>query len=206
MHEMYQFVVNLDISHNSIVEIPNEVSRMVLVRKMIISHNYLEKYPKVLNEGDFPSTLTHLDISHNLLTILPPDVANLKKLQILLLAGHYWEEGGLPVELASLNFLTTIDLSGKTIRPDSSMTLKTFDLPVRISTVQHSGVQGCTFFQPNKMPMINQASYAHFLGGHMILFVISMPFLLLPQDSRIFRNGCGVMRRGPDTDYYPLAR
>jgi Leucine-rich repeat (LRR) protein len=148
---------------------------MVLVRKMVISHNYIEKYPKVLNEGDFPSTLTHLDMSHNLLTILPPDVANLKKLETLLLAGHYWEEGGLPLELANLNFLKTIDLSGETIRPDPSL--------ARLFLTCQSGLDRTAirseFFPPKKIPMIRRIIRAFFVC-YMILSVMSVFFPASP--------------------------
>jgi len=112
MHEEFQFVVKLDLSHNQLSALPEDMARMVLIQHLNLSYNHLKHFPKVLNEGDFSATIVHLDLSHNLFTRMSSDVAKLTSLTTLLLAGHYWEEEGLPEQLSNLIKLKKLDLRG----------------------------------------------------------------------------------------------
>lgn len=47
MHEKFQFVVNLNLSHNGISDLPEEMERMVLVQQLVLAYNHFVHYPTV---------------------------------------------------------------------------------------------------------------------------------------------------------------
>lgn len=109
----YQYVIKLNLSHNKLTDLPEEMSKMVCVEHLDLSHNRLTDIPEVLiSTGDFKATITSLTLSHNLFTTLSPDIGKFFKLEVLNVAGHFWDIGGLPEELGNLKRLQRLDLSG----------------------------------------------------------------------------------------------
>eukprot|EP00960_Hanusia_phi_P030167 748419-Hanusia_phi.AAC.1 len=108
----HQFVVKLDLSHNNLSELPQQLSLMVLLQELDISYNYMTEFPSVLFSPEFISSIRLLDISFNMLKRLPPDVGSYSALEVLRVAGMYFDKHGLPDELGKLKTLKVLDISG----------------------------------------------------------------------------------------------
>mmetsp|Transcript_35446 Transcript_35446/g.57217 ORF Transcript_35446/g.57217 Transcript_35446/m.57217 type:complete len:386 (-) Transcript_35446:176-1333(-) len=110
----FQYVLELDLSHNNITELPMELVKLVLLTHFNMSYNYLPEFPKVLLEPSaaFSNILEALDLSHNLLKAIPPKIGRFIGLRVLNLAGNFWGIGGLPDEMGGLINLRVFDLQG----------------------------------------------------------------------------------------------
>jgi Leucine-rich repeat (LRR) protein len=70
----------LDLHHNKLTKLPNEICLLVNLKKFRLDHNQLKKLPR-----DFSALfqLEKLTLDHNLLTKLPANMENMKKLKVL---------------------------------------------------------------------------------------------------------------------------
>lgn len=96
---------SLDISHNQIVSLPEELGNCETLRRLLLSHNRLDR---IFDNCRSLSSLTVLDIRNNLVREIPSTLfASTPLLQILQLDNNRLEEiGGDVHELARLETLT----------------------------------------------------------------------------------------------------
>ena len=76
----------LDLSHNSLTEVPEGICRAKSLLVLNMSHNNLEIIPSQLLMS--VTDLLHLDLSNNSLEQLPPQLRRLSNLQTLVLSNN----------------------------------------------------------------------------------------------------------------------
>jgi len=104
-------LTTLDLSHNSLSQLPVEMANLVNLRELYVNHNVIVKLPsslfslkdlKVLNASNNAITslaadvgelanLEHLDLSNNNIRRLPPEIRKCENLRVLCLRGNPWQ-------------------------------------------------------------------------------------------------------------------
>nr|CAH7746246.1 unnamed protein product [Callosobruchus chinensis] len=111
----------LDLSHNSIESIPDELGNLPNLKELNLSHNFLGKKPKQWNwiQKNIVNSLLLLDISHNDLNLVPSSICKFFKLVTLKL--DYNNLSCLPDGIGNLRKLKLLSASHNylTILPGS---------------------------------------------------------------------------------------
>lgn len=81
-------LTQLNLSHNSLCHIPEEICCLTGLREMYLHHNHLTGIPKSVGSL---AELTDLNLAHNQLTTLPESLGDLKHLQSLSLSNNRLE-------------------------------------------------------------------------------------------------------------------
>ncbi|XP_077211439.1 leucine-rich repeat (LRR) family protein [Tasmannia lanceolata] len=143
--ELDRSVRTLDLTHNKIVDIPVEVSKLVNLQRLIFAENLIERLPmnmgklqslKVLTlDGNQITTLSdelgllvrleRLSISGNLLTSLPETIGSLRNLLLLNVSNNNLKN--LPESIGSCFSLEELQANGNSIE----------DLPSSICNLIH---------------------------------------------------------------------
>ncbi|XP_034824094.1 leucine-rich repeat-containing protein 57-like [Maniola hyperantus] len=97
---------NLDISKNKIAHIPEEISRLKLLKQLNLSTNALQVLPATLANL---KKLEMLNISFNSISCLPDSFSSLSNLKQIYLNNNKFKQ--FPKQLFGLNSLEVIDLS-----------------------------------------------------------------------------------------------
>ncbi|MEM9449249.1 MAG: COR domain-containing protein [Cyanobacteria bacterium P01_E01_bin.6] len=122
-------VVDLDLSGNSLTELPPEIGQLTSLQSLVLSYNQLSALPTeivqltslqslVLSANPLSAlpteivqltSLQSLDLSVNELSALPPEIGQLTSLQSLVLSSN--QLSVLPTEIGQLTSLQSLDLS-----------------------------------------------------------------------------------------------
>ncbi|KAK2172065.1 hypothetical protein NP493_995g00056 [Ridgeia piscesae] len=103
-------LTQLNLSHNSLCHIPDEICCLTGLREMYLHHNHLTSIPKSV--GGL-TELTDLNLDHNQLTTLPESLGDLRRLQNLSLSGNRLES--LPRRLYMLMNLAILRASNNNL-------------------------------------------------------------------------------------------
>lgn len=103
--EALQILV-LDLSKNKLTVIPQEISKLKNLSKLILSENFFSEFP---SEILVLTSLTYLDMSGNKLTFLPQEISQLRHLSHLDLSRN--ELTVIPQEISRLEDLSKLILS-----------------------------------------------------------------------------------------------
>jgi len=97
-------VLNVDISKNRFVELPQEVLSFVMMEKLVASHNFLKTLPDLSNLN----ALTYLDISQNQMQTIPVHTCSLP---LKILKASHNKITVIPCEIGLLSKLQSLDIS-----------------------------------------------------------------------------------------------
>ncbi|XP_078605300.1 uncharacterized protein LOC144878523 [Branchiostoma floridae x Branchiostoma japonicum] len=111
----------IDLSQNEIRYIPEEVSKLHQLQKIILSQNCIQHFPQYLN---LCTSLKHLDLYLNAIQNLPDDIGEMKQIQYLNLSSNSLK--CLPMSIGNLQQLEELVLEYNQIEilPDSIGTLE----------------------------------------------------------------------------------
>ncbi len=100
-------VWRLDLSDNTITELPSEIGRLTQLKELDLAGNHLTKLPPEIGQL---TQLIDLDLNSNKLVELPSEIGQLRQLSRLTLAGNKLTD--LPPEIGLLTNLTKLYLNG----------------------------------------------------------------------------------------------
>ncbi|KVH98480.1 Leucine-rich repeat-containing protein [Cynara cardunculus var. scolymus] len=104
--ELDRSVRTLDLTHNKLADIPEEISRLTNMQRLILADNVIERLPS--NVGKLQS-LKFLILDQNRVTILPDEMGQLVRLERLSILGN--QLTGLPDTIGSLRNLLLLNVS-----------------------------------------------------------------------------------------------
>ncbi|KAK6250034.1 hypothetical protein SCA6_004039 [Theobroma cacao] len=104
-------VRTLDLTHNKLVEIPMEISKLVNMHRLILSTNLIERLP--INLGKLQS-LKVMILDGNQITSLPDEVGQLVRLERLSIYGNMLTS--LPETIGSLRNLSLLNVSNNKLK------------------------------------------------------------------------------------------
>lgn len=96
----------MDLSNNSLVELPSSIGSMKSLKHLYLQKNLIENIPDHLGQEQVLQTL---DISENQLINLPEDIRKWRTLQIFLCSGNRLSQ--MPKSFKYLQMLETFDVS-----------------------------------------------------------------------------------------------
>ncbi|KAK5851481.1 hypothetical protein PBY51_023029 [Eleginops maclovinus] len=100
-------LVELDLSHNLLLGLPEDLGRLKALKKLCVSHNQIQVLPGQIGALQ---VLEELDLSFNSLQVLPRTLCSLIKLRTL--DADHNKLNQFPPEILSLSELEELDLSG----------------------------------------------------------------------------------------------
>ncbi|KAG6686996.1 hypothetical protein I3842_11G049100 [Carya illinoinensis] len=109
--DLERSVRTLDLTHNKIVEIPTDVSKLINMQRMILSENLIERLPT--NLGKLQS-LKVMTLDGNRMTSLPDELGQLVRLERLSISGNLLTY--LPETIGSLRNLLLLNVSNNKLK------------------------------------------------------------------------------------------
>ncbi|CAA2977547.1 plant intracellular Ras-group-related LRR 7-like [Olea europaea subsp. europaea] len=104
--DLERSVRTLDLSHNRLVDIPMEISKLINLQRLILADNVIERLP--MNLGKLQS-LKVMTLDGNRVTTLPDELGQLVKLEQLSISGNLLLN--LPETIGSLRNLVLLNVS-----------------------------------------------------------------------------------------------
>ncbi|GAV57522.1 LRR_1 domain-containing protein/LRR_8 domain-containing protein [Cephalotus follicularis] len=104
--ELERSVRTLDLTHNKLVDIPMEISKLVNMQRLVLADNLIERLP--VNMGKLQS-LKVLTLDGNRMTSLPDEFGQLVRLERLSISGNMLTR--LPETIGSLRNLSLLNVS-----------------------------------------------------------------------------------------------
>ncbi|OIW20022.1 hypothetical protein TanjilG_31940 [Lupinus angustifolius] len=104
-------VRTLDLTHNRIVEIPMEISKLVNVQRLVFADNLIERLPT--NLGKLQS-LKLMNLDGNKISYLPDELGQLVRLERLSISGNLLTS--LPATIGSLRNLLLLNVSNNKLK------------------------------------------------------------------------------------------
>ncbi|KAJ1406260.1 Leucine-rich repeat [Sesbania bispinosa] len=104
-------VRTLDLTHNRIVDIPVEISKLVNVQRLVLADNLIERLP--VNLGKLQS-LKLINLDGNRITSLPDELGQLVRLERLSISGNLLTS--LPSTIGSLRNLLLLNVSNNKLQ------------------------------------------------------------------------------------------
>ncbi|XP_073124752.1 plant intracellular Ras-group-related LRR protein 7 [Henckelia pumila] len=104
-------VRTLDLTHNRLVDVPTEISKLINLQRLILADNLIERLP--MNLGKLQS-LKVMTLDGNKVTTLPDELGQLVKLERLSISGNLLIQ--LPETIGSLRNLVLLNVSNNKIK------------------------------------------------------------------------------------------
>ncbi|KAI7746189.1 hypothetical protein M8C21_016267, partial [Ambrosia artemisiifolia] len=114
--ELGKSVRTLDLTQNKLVDVPEEISKLMSIQRLILANNVIERLP--MNIGKLQS-IKFIILDGNRLTTFPDEVGQLVRLERLSISGNLLTS--LPETLGSLRNLLLLNVSHNKLKalPDS---------------------------------------------------------------------------------------
>ncbi|KAK7411358.1 hypothetical protein VNO78_02791 [Psophocarpus tetragonolobus] len=109
--ELDRVVRTLDLTHNRIVDIPVEISKLINVQRLVLAENLIERLP--VNLGKLQS-LKLMNLDGNRITSLPDELGQLVRLERLSISGNLLTS--LPATIGSLRNLVLLNVSNNKLQ------------------------------------------------------------------------------------------
>lgn len=109
----------LDLSNQNLNTLPENITKLTKLNKIILSNNSFTQFPEILTEID---TLIDIDLSNNQITSIPASITELKSLQIMNFSNNSLTT--LPTEFSSLESLNALILTGNKFSNDEQARIK----------------------------------------------------------------------------------
>ncbi|KAL5146514.1 Plant intracellular Ras-group-related LRR protein 7 [Glycine soja] len=109
--ELDRSVRTLDLTHNRIVDIPVEISKLINVQRLILAENLIERLP--VNLGKLQS-LKLMNLDGNRITSLPDELGQLVRLERISISGNLLTS--LPATIGSLRNLVLLNVSNNKLQ------------------------------------------------------------------------------------------
>ncbi|KAJ7956449.1 LRR domain containing protein [Quillaja saponaria] len=104
-------VRTLDLTHNRIVDIPVDISKLINMQRLVVADNLIERLP--INLGKLQS-LKVMNLDGNRITSLPDELGQLVRLERLSISGNLLTS--LPETIGSLRNLLILNLSNNKLK------------------------------------------------------------------------------------------
>ncbi|GER40168.1 leucine-rich repeat family protein [Striga asiatica] len=109
--DLERSVRTVDFTHNKLVDIPTEISKLINLQRLILADNHIERLP--MNLGKLQS-LKVLTLDGNRVSTLPGEVGQLVKLERLSISRNLLQD--LPDTIGSLRNLVILNVSNNKIK------------------------------------------------------------------------------------------
>lgn len=109
--ELDRSVRTLDLTHNKLADIPEEISKLINMQRLILADNLIEHLPS--NVGKLQS-LKFINLDRNRVSILPDELGQLVRLERLSISGNLLTT--LPETIGSLRNLLLLNVSNNQLK------------------------------------------------------------------------------------------
>ncbi|UJR21883.1 hypothetical protein I4U23_024955 [Adineta vaga] len=151
-HLLFHCITRIDLSDNSLENLPAFLFQMYSLRILNVSNNQLGELPNGNNVW-LCHQLVELDVSHNALTCLPPAMFQIRSLQRAYAAHNQLQY--LPVEIWSAPMLTDLNVANNSLKElptPAVVSTKHAEKLGRHMTSRHSGTQNRTASELRPQP------------------------------------------------------
>ncbi|KAJ4841432.1 Plant intracellular Ras-group- LRR protein 7 [Turnera subulata] len=109
--DLERSVRTLDLTHNRLVDIPTEISKLINMQRLVLAHNVIERLPSNLGKLQYLKVMT---LDGNKITSLPDELGQLVRLEKLSISGNMLAD--LPETIGSLRNLSLLNVSNNKLK------------------------------------------------------------------------------------------